>query len=95
MIAFLRRGLEPGDVVAAVCNFTPVVREGYPIGVPVPGEWEEVLNTDSARYGGSGTGNTGASLLAVPGQRSGRFGQHLRLTLPPPLSVLYLRPREE
>ena len=94
VIAFLRRGLEPGDVVAAVCNFTPVVREGYPVGVPVPGEWEEVLNTDSARYGGSGTGNTGASLLAVPGQRSGRFGQHLRLTLPP-LSVLYLRPREE
>jgi 1,4-alpha-glucan branching enzyme len=94
VIAFLRRGLEPGDVVAAVCNFTPVVREGYPVGVPVPGEWEEVLNTDSARYGGSGTENTGASLLAVPGQRSGRFGQHLRLTLPP-LSVLYLRPREE
>jgi 1,4-alpha-glucan branching enzyme len=94
VIAFLRRGIEPGDVVAAVCNFTPVVREAYPIGVPVPGEWEEVLNTDSARYGGSGIGNTGASLLALPGQRSGRFGQHLSLTLPP-LSVLYLRPREE
>ena len=82
VIAFLRRGLEPGDVVAAVRNFTPVVG-GVPHRVPVPGEWEEVLNTDSARYGGSGTGNTGASLLAVPGQRSGRFVQHLRLTPPP------------
>ena len=69
--------------MVAVCNFTPVVREGYPIGVPVPGEWEEVLNTDSARYGGSGTGNTGASLLAVPGQRSGRFASTCAYPAPP------------
>jgi 1,4-alpha-glucan branching enzyme len=91
VISFLRRGLEPGHVVAVVCNFTPVLRPDYPVDVPVPGEWEAVLNTDEPRYGGGGTGPSG-SLLAPPGQGGGRYGQRLHLTLPP-LGVVFLRPR--
>ncbi|MDQ3699836.1 MAG: 1,4-alpha-glucan-branching protein, partial [Chloroflexota bacterium] len=91
VIAFLRRGREAGDVVVAVCNFTPVVRAGYPIGVPVPGRWQEVLNTDAKEYGGSGLVTGGDSLWAAPGTPNGRFAQSLSLTLPP-LAVVYLRP---
>jgi len=93
VIAFLRRGQQPGDVLVVVCNLTPVVRQDYPVSVPVPGEWEEVLNTDATAYGGSGAGNPGR-LWAPPGQGQGqgRFAQRLRLTLPP-LGVLYARPR--
>jgi 1,4-alpha-glucan branching enzyme len=90
VIAFLRRGVAPGEVVAAVCNFTPVARREYPIGVPVPGEWRELLSTDDARYGGSGVVNAGP-LRAAPGHPTGRFAQTLSLTLPP-LGVLFLRP---
>jgi 1,4-alpha-glucan branching enzyme len=45
--------------VAVVSNFTPVPRPGYPIGLPFPGRWREVLNTDATAYGGSGLGNRG------------------------------------
>jgi 1,4-alpha-glucan branching enzyme len=90
VIAFLRRGTAPGELVAAVCNFTPVVRPDYPIGVPVPGEWQELLSTDDSRYGGSGVVN-GGRLWAAPGRPTGRFAQGLTLTLPP-LGMLFLRP---
>jgi 1,4-alpha-glucan branching enzyme len=91
VIAFMRRGVEPGEVVVVVCNLTPVVRRDYPVGVPVPGQWEEILNTDAPAYGGSGAENPGR-LWAPPGQGHGRYAQSLRLTLPP-LGVLYARPR--
>jgi 1,4-alpha-glucan branching enzyme len=93
VIIFLRRGVEPGDVVVVACNFTPVVRPDYPVGVPVPGEWQEVLNTDAAAYGGSGCVNPGR-LPAEPIRHGGRYAHGLTLTLPP-LGVLYLRPCPE
>jgi 1,4-alpha-glucan branching enzyme len=97
VISFLRRGRRPGDVVVVVCNFTPVVRRDYPVGVPIPGAWREALNTDAVAYGGSGV--TNGRLWAEPGsgmlgQGTVRCGQSLRLTLPP-LGVVFLRPGEE
>jgi 1,4-alpha-glucan branching enzyme len=96
VISFLRRGREPGEATVVVCNFTPVVREHYPVGVPVPGEWHEVLNTDATEYGGSGARN--GTLMAVhrapDGRRAGggvRYGQRLLVTLPP-LGVVFLKP---
>jgi len=94
IIAFLRRGVEPGRIIVIVCNFTPVVRHDYPVGVPIPGAWHEVLSTDAPEYGGSGVAN--GPLWAEPGsggfgQGTVRCGQHLRLTLPP-LGVVFLRP---
>jgi 1,4-alpha-glucan branching enzyme len=63
------------------CNFTPVARRGYRVGVPRGGRWLERLNSDAASYGGAGWGNYGAadaSAVAAHGQ-----GHSLALTLPP------------
>ncbi len=87
VIAFLRKGEGPRDLAIVISNFTPVPREGYCIGVPTPGFYEERLNTDSAYYGGSGMGNGGGA-WSVHAPRDGR--EHsLFLTLPP-LSTLIL-----
>lgn len=88
VFAYLRRGDDGDAPLLAVCNFTPVPRDAYQIGVPHAGRWREMLNTDSQHYGGSGVGNLGAidtSPLAAHGQPVS-----LRLTLPP-LAVLWLR----
>jgi 1,4-alpha-glucan branching enzyme len=59
VLSFLRRGRTPGEVALVVCNFTPVPRLGYRVGVPEPGYWAERINTDAGQYGGSGIGNLG------------------------------------
>ena len=69
-----------GQHVVVVCNFTPVVRPGYRVGVPLAGAWVEVLNSDAAEYGGSGVGNLPTPAEAVPWQ--GR-AHSLALTLAP------------
>ena len=56
VLAFARFGEKENDVAAVVCNFTPVVRHDYRLGVPRAGRWRERLNTDAAAYGGSGVG---------------------------------------
>ena len=72
-------------------NFTPVVRQEYRVGVPGPGLYREALNSDSAHYGGSDTGNLGgAEAEAVPW--NGRPWS-VKLTLPP-LGALFLRRSE-
>jgi 1,4-alpha-glucan branching enzyme len=95
VIVFLRRGHAHGDIVVAACNFTPVVRHDYPVGVPVPGAWQEILNTDATEYGGSGVVNGGAlwadAGTGFVGRGTVRCGQALRLTLPP-LGVVFLTP---
>ena len=48
-----------GEVIVAVLNFTPVPRDGYRIGVPVAGTYDEVINSDAEAYGGSNLGNAG------------------------------------
>jgi len=87
--AFLRRAPDDGAVVLVVCNFTPVPRYGYRVGVPAAGRWREVLNSDAACYGGSGVGNLGG-VDTAPIEAHGH-AQSLALTLPP-LGVLFLEP---
>jgi len=87
VFAFLRRG-PTGDMLA-VSSFTPVVRENYRIGVPHGGRWREVLNTDSASYGGSDVGNSGARHAEEIPAHGHPYS--LSLTLPP-LATLLLQP---
>ena len=88
MLAFARRGLKEQDYVLVLCNFTPVVRENYRIGVPHEGFWREMLNTDSSYYAGSGVGNLG-QIETSPVPWHGR-PYSLNLVLPP-LGVLWLK----
>ena len=59
VFAFLRLGGAEDAPALIVCNFTPVPRQGYRVGVPRGGEWREIVNTDAAIYGGSNLGNGG------------------------------------
>jgi 1,4-alpha-glucan branching enzyme len=85
---FLRWARDGRDVVVVACNFTPVPRHGYRVGVPRAGHWREVLNTDAAVYGGGEHGNLGG-VATTPVPCHGRE-QSLDLYLPP-LSVVVLR----
>ncbi|MBP7829694.1 MAG: 1,4-alpha-glucan branching protein GlgB [Kiritimatiellae bacterium] len=53
IVSFFRRGKDPRDILVCIFNFTPVPRQGYRVGVPLPGVYEEVLNTDADCFGGS------------------------------------------
>ncbi|MHB2169299.1 1,4-alpha-glucan branching protein GlgB [Alsobacter sp. R-9] len=87
VLAWLRFDAEGGPPVAVVCNFTPVPRHGYRIGLPQAGRWREALNTDAVDYGGTGMGNLGA-VEAAPEPSHG-LPASATLTLPP-LAALYL-----
>lgn len=90
VLAFLRRDSEAqDDVVVVACNMTPVVREGYAVGLPEGGRWEVLLNTDSTFYGGANVGPAAVDATweqATHGQSHGA-----RITLPP-LATVVLRP---
>ncbi len=88
VVAFLRRDASAG-VALVVCNFTPVPRESYRLGVPHAGRWRERLNSDATDYGGSGQGNLGA-LDSQPTAAHGH-AQSLQLRLPP-LALVILTP---
>ena len=88
VISFIRRSSQDEMIVAAF-NFTPVPRQNYQIGAPLPGRWLEVLNSDAPIYGGSGQGNLGG-VDAAPIPRHGHL-HSLNLTLPP-LGALFLKP---
>jgi 1,4-alpha-glucan branching enzyme len=89
VISFLRRGQRPEDQILFVCNFTPVVRENYRVGVPLEGAWKEILNSDASLYGGSGQGNFGG-LSTIPLPIHGRpFTLNMKL---PPLGVIAFQP---
>ncbi|WP_044559670.1 1,4-alpha-glucan branching protein GlgB [Azospirillum sp. B4] len=87
VIAFLRSGGEGVRPVAVLCNFTPVPRSGYRVGLPAAGRWLEILNTDAAGYGGSGMGNLGAVLATD--QPAHGLPASAAVTLPP-LATLWL-----
>ncbi len=92
VVAWLRRGAlpkEPAQLMVVVANGASVVRRGYRLGLPLAGAWEEVLNTDSARYGGADVGN-GALLHADPIPWGGQPAS-AEITIPP-LGTLLLRP---
>lgn len=87
VIAFLRHGKDRSRAVVCVCNFTPVVRHGYRIGVPGPGAYHERINTDSEYYGGSNVGNAFGYVAAEQIPAHGREWS-VSLTLPP-LAAMY------
>jgi 1,4-alpha-glucan branching enzyme len=87
IIVFLRKSTS-GAPLLVVCNFTPLPRVNYLVGVPARGLWREVINTDAKDYGGAGWGNLGA-VESVPVGSHGRV-ESLSLTLPP-LATLVLR----
>ena len=81
VISFLRKGRAAGNIMLVVCNFTPMTRFHYRVGVPRSGFWKELLNSDARDYGGSGQGNLGG-IEAAPISFHGR-PYSLNLTLPP------------
>ncbi|MGA7905780.1 MAG: alpha amylase C-terminal domain-containing protein, partial [Candidatus Sulfotelmatobacter sp.] len=87
-ISLLRKSESPQDTVLVVCNFTPIPRLGYRVGVPHPGYWRELLNSNAYEYGGTGMGNLGG-VYAEPEPAHGR-PYSLKLTLPP-LTALFLK----
>ncbi|HXL21346.1 MAG TPA: 1,4-alpha-glucan branching protein GlgB [Candidatus Dormibacteraeota bacterium] len=89
IFSFVRRAKDPSDMLVVVLNATPVVRYNYVIGVHHCGFYREVLNTDSAQYGGSNVGNLGGiQALALP-----HLGRPFSLSLTlPPLAALILKP---
>jgi len=92
VISFLRLSRSDTNVILVVCNFTPVLRLSYRLGVPFKGDWRELLNSDAKEYGGSGYGNMGVvNTSPIPAHG---FSDSLELTLPP-LSILFLKPAAE
>jgi len=87
VLSFLRLAKDRRHPVLVVCNFTPVPRETYLVGVPEGGFWRELLNSDSEYYGGGGMGN-GGGVNAEPGEAHGR-PHRLRLTLPPLAALIF------
>ncbi|MCW5631766.1 MAG: 1,4-alpha-glucan branching protein GlgB [Rubrivivax sp.] len=91
VLSYLRKSRD-GRPLLVVANFTPVPRDNYLVGVPLPGFWRERLNSDATPYGGSGVGNQGG-VEAVPIGAHGRYhALNLRL---PPLALLVLEPAGE
>jgi 1,4-alpha-glucan branching enzyme len=90
VLSFVRRAKSPNDFLVVVANFTPVVRENYRVGVPEPGFYREVLNTDAAIYGGSNVGNSGG-VEAEPVPWMGH-PHSLSLHLPP-LGTVFFKPQ--
>jgi 1,4-alpha-glucan branching enzyme len=88
VVSFLRRARDAGDFMVIVLNFTPVPRRDYRIGVPEPGRYRELLNSDAAVYGGSNLGN-GGWVDTEPTEAHG-YSQSVSLLLPP-LSCLFLK----
>ena len=87
VIAFLRKA-DGGAPLLVICNFTPVARSNFLVGVPSRGLWREILNTDAREYGGSGWGNFGG-VESAPVGAHGRL-ESVNLSLPP-LATLVLR----
>ena len=88
VLAYLRFGDAGDPPILAVCNFTPVPRHGYRVGVPRSGAWQEIMNSDAAVYGGSNFGNGGE--VQAEDVASHGLPASLALVLPP-LATLILR----
>jgi 1,4-alpha-glucan branching enzyme len=95
VISYLRKASDPDELVLVSCNFTPIPRQKYLVGVPTEGVWKEIFNSDAAIYGGSNVGNSGCVMT----KNQPCFGkkQSLQLTLPPLGAVVfrYQKPEKE
>ncbi|RIK93743.1 MAG: 1,4-alpha-glucan branching enzyme [Proteobacteria bacterium] len=86
-LVWMRRGATSGEVIVVACNWTPVPRHGFRLGVPFGGFWRELLNSDSSHYGGSDLGNRGgvtADAIAWHGQ-----SHSIQIVLPPLAVVVW------
>ncbi len=88
VVTFVRRTEDPDDMVAVSCNFTPVPRQPYRVGIPQPGFWREIFNSDAAVYGGGSIGNLGG-VWSEATPMHGRPNS-LNLTIPP-LGAVFLK----
>lgn len=88
VISFQRRA-ENGDTLLFICNFTPVPRENYRIGVPNAGQYTEILNSDAQIYGGSNQGNLGG--IASENIESHGHKHSIQVTIPPLAAVVFKR----
>lgn len=89
VISYIRKGHNPDDYLVVVCNFTPVVRHNYRIGVSEACAYQEIFNSDDKNYWGSGVRNEGpqqAQNCSVSGRP-----YSIELVLPP-LSTIVLKP---
>ncbi|HYK83883.1 MAG TPA: 1,4-alpha-glucan branching enzyme, partial [Ktedonobacteraceae bacterium] len=92
VISFMRRTKKKDETLIFICNFTPVPRHGYRLGVPYKGEYYELLNSDANRYGGSGLEN----LQPMPsGPMFWQSCPHSILLTLPPLSTIILKRRQD
>jgi 1,4-alpha-glucan branching enzyme len=89
VVSLFRKGRSAEDTVLVVCNFTPTTHFNYRVGVPRPGFWKELLNSDAKEYGGSGQGNLGG-VEAAPIPYHGR-PYSLTFVLPPLATVFFRR----
>lgn len=87
VLCYLRKARDPQDFVVVCCNFTPVVRENYAVGVPLGGKYREIFNSDSKYYSGSNVGNASEVTATQPGCHGRPYG--LRITLPPLAAVIF------
>ena len=88
VISFMRKGKNPQELYIVVCNFTPVPRYNYRVGVPKFGFYKEIINTDSSLYGGTGILNCGEIMTSKKGWNFKPFDLTLVL---PPLGVTVLK----
>lgn len=88
VISLIRKGKSKDTVVLVVCNFTPVPRYNYRVGVPNDGFWQELLNSDAADYGGSGIGNLGGIAAEAIPQHGQPYSLNLNL---PPLAIAFFK----
>ncbi|GAB4347736.1 MAG: 1,4-alpha-glucan branching protein GlgB [Candidatus Abyssubacteria bacterium] len=91
-ISLLRHGRTPEDTLIIACNFTPVPRHNYSVGVPAGGIWKEVANSDAEEYGGSGHGNLGGVEASPVGYHGHSYSISLVL---PPLGAVFLKRERE
>ena len=87
ILSYVRRGVDPNDFVVVVCNFTPIARKDYRIGVPSEVLYNEIFNSDAAIYGGSNVGNAGAVLANPVPMHDQPYS--LSLILPPLGAVIF------
>ena len=88
VLTFMRYGRDRESPVLIACNFTPVPRRGYRVGVPLPGHWREVLNSNAAIYGGTDEGNFGGVLSE---EKTCHGHPHSLLLNLPPLAAVMLK----
>jgi len=94
ILTFIRKGSNPDDIILIGCNFTPVPRLAYRVGVPLPGYWEEILNSDAIEYGGSGSGNAGGTTSEAVSWHGKK--NSILITLPPLAAVVFkFRPEKK